>query len=110
MKRIIVFLLIAIMVCCLFASCAQPVSEEKEEVEATITDVKSRPKLIGKTYFKDRDIYFEYNGIEGSWDVSVSTYEEYKDKEGETIKCYLITYTYEDGSTKVELVAVEDYK
>lgn len=109
MKKIVIFLLIAIMVCCLFASCAQPVSEQKEEVEAIITKVRDRLIWTGGTYVKDRDIYFEYNDIEGSWDVNASTYEEYKDKEGETIKCYLITYTYEDGSAKVKLIAVEDY-
>lgn len=110
MKRVIIFLLIAVMVCCLFASCAQPISEEKEEVEATITEVRKRIRMAGKAYLIDRDIYFEYDGIVGSWDVGQKTYNAYKDREGETIKCYLITYTYEDGSTKVELVAVEDYK
>ena len=109
MKRVIIFLLIAVMICCLFASCAQPISEEKEEVDAVITDVRSRLKWVGKTPVRDRDIYFEYDGIIGNWDVSASTYEKYKDKEGDTIRCYLITYTYEDGSTKMELIAVEDY-
>lgn len=109
MKRIIAFLLIAAMVCCLFASCIQPVSEEKEEVEAVITRVRNRVRRVGSAYRRDRDIYFEYDGIKGSWDVNAVTYNAYKGKEGETIKCYLITYTYEDGSTKVKLVAKEDY-
>jgi hypothetical protein len=109
MKRIIAFLLIAATLCCLLVSCAQPISEEKVEVDAVITDVRSRLRPAGKTFIRDRDIYFEYDGIVGSWDVCYKTYKAYKDKEGETIKCYLITYTYEDGSTKTELVAKEDY-
>lgn len=36
MKRIIAILLIAVTLCCLFASCAQPISEEKIEVDAVI--------------------------------------------------------------------------
>lgn len=109
MKKIIAVLLIATMMCCLLVSCAQPISEEKIEVDAVITDVRSRFKPAGKTFVRDRDIYFEYDGIVGSWDIDYKTYEAYKDKEGETIKCYLITYTYEDRSTKVKLVAKEDY-
>lgn len=109
MKRVTAFLLIAATLCCLLVSCAQPISEEKVEVDAVITEVRSRLRMIGKTLIRDRDIYFEYNGIAGDWDVGYKAYEAYKDKEGETIKCYLITYTYEDGSTKVKLVAKEDY-
>lgn len=109
MKKIVAFLLIAGIVCCLFASCAQPISEEKVAVDAVITDVRSRLRPVGKALMRDRDIYFEYDGIVGSWDVDYRTYEAYEGKEGETIKCYLITYTYEDGSTKTQLVAKEDY-
>lgn len=108
-KKFIAILLIAATLCCLLVSCAQPISEEKVEVDAVITDVRSRLRPAGKTFIRDRDIYFEYDGIVGSWDVGYKTYKAYKDKEGETIKCYLITYTYEDGSTKTELVAKEDY-
>lgn len=74
-----------------------------------ITNVQKRIRMVGKTFITDRDIYFKYDGIAGSWDVGYKTYNAYKDREGETIKCYLITYTYEDGSTKVKLVAKEDY-
>ena len=64
---------------------------------------------MGKIVRIERDIYFEYNGITGNWDVGYKIYNTYKGREGETIKCYLITYTYEDGSTRVKLVAKEDY-
>jgi hypothetical protein len=86
------------------------ISEEKIEVEAIITEVDRDPaRLVGKTYRSaDYDIYFEYQGIKGEWDVSRSTYNEYKDKIGQPIKCYLITRTYDDGSTKVTLEMIED--
>jgi hypothetical protein len=109
MKRVIVLLLIAATLCCLLVSCAQPISEEIVEVDAVITNVQKRIRMVSKTFITDRDIYFEYGSIAGSWDVGYKTYNAYKDREGKTIKCYLITYTYEDGSTKVKLVAKEDY-
>lgn len=86
------------------------ISEEKIEVEAIITEVdRDPPRLVGKTYRSaDYDIYFEYQGIKGEWDVSRSIYNEYKDKVGQPIKCYLITRTYDDGSTKVTLEMIED--
>lgn len=109
MKKITLLLLI-ITICCSFISCAELISEEIIEVDAIITQVDRDPmRYIGKTLFPaDYDIYFEYEGVEGSWDVSKETYNLYKDKIGETIKCYLITRTYDDGSTKVTLQAIED--
>lgn len=86
------------------------ISEEKIEVEAIITEVDKDPiRLIGKIVKPaDYDIYFEYQGIKGEWDVSRSIYNEYKDKVGQPIKCYLITRTYDDGSTKVTLEMIEE--
>ena len=109
MKKIILFLLI-MTICCSFISCAELVSEEVIEVNAVITEVDRDPmQYIGKMlYPADYDIYFEYEGVRGSWDVSKETYRLYKDKIGETIKCYLITRTYNDGSTKVTLKVIQD--
>ena len=109
MKKIILLLLI-MTICCSFISCAEIVSEEIIEVDAVITEVDRDPmRYIGKTlYPADYDIYFEYEGIKGSWDVNKETYALYEDKVGETIKCYLITHIYDDGSTKVTLKAVKD--
>lgn len=109
MKKIISLALIAIMLLC-FAGCAELVSEESIEVDAVITGVDRDPmRYIGKTlYPADYDIYFEYDGVRGSWDVSREIYSFYADKIGETIKCYLITRTYDDGSTKVTLKAIKD--
>ena len=86
------------------------VSEEKIEVEAIITEVDKDPiRLIGKIVKPaDYDIYFEYQGIKGEEDISVSEYNKYKDKVGQVIKCYLITRTYDDGSTKVTLEMIEE--
>ncbi len=109
MKKIILLLLI-MTICYSFMSCAELVSEESIEVDAVITKVDYDPMLmVGKTVMPpDYDIYFEYEGVKGSWDVTKRTYKLYEDKVGETIKCYLITRTYDDGSTKVILIAVED--
>jgi hypothetical protein len=109
MKKIILLLLV-MMTCFSFTACAEVVSEEIVEVDAIITEVDYDPPIITQ-YVKrvsDRDIYFEYDGIKGGWDVDKKTYDFYKDKVGESIKCYLITRTYDDGSVRVTLKAVED--
>lgn len=101
MKKILILALLAAMFLC-FASCAKLISEEVVEVEAVITKVDRDPmRIIGKTiYPADYDIYFEYEGIKGSWDVSKKIYSLYKDKVGETIKCNLFIRTYDDGTIR----------
>lgn len=101
MKKIPILALLVVMLLC-FASCEKLISEEVVEVEAIITEVDRDPmRMIGKTvYPADYDIYFEYEGIKGSWDVNKETYNLYKDKVGESIKCYLITHTYDDGTIR----------
>ena len=110
MKKIILILFVAIL-CCLFFSCAELISEKKVEVDAIITEVDRDPMIVIGNVRRpaDYDIYFEYDGIEGSWDVNKATYNEYKDKVGEIIKRYLITSVYDNGEVIVKLVAVEDY-
>lgn len=106
---ILLIILIAVVVC---LTAPELISEEKVEVDAVITEVRHRSAIVTQ-YVKraaDNDIYFEYEGIKGNWDTDYSTYNKYKDKEGETIKCYLITRIYEDGSEEVRLVAVDDYE
>jgi hypothetical protein len=106
----ILIVILLVVVICLTAP--KLVSEEMVEVDAVITDVVHRGPIVTQ-YVKraaDNDIYFEYKGISGNWDTDYSTYNEYRDKEGETIKCYLITRIYEDGSEEVKLVAVDDYE
>lgn len=106
----VLFVLLLAVVVCLVSP--KLVSEEKIEVEAIITEVRHRGPIVTQ-YVKraaDNDIYFEYEGIKGNWDTDRDTYEQYKDKIGEPIKCYLITRVYDNGTTKQELVAVEDYE
>lgn len=106
---ILLIILIAVVVC---LTAPELISEEKVEVDAVITEVRHR-SAIATQYVKraaDNDIYFEYEGIKGNWDTNYETYQAYKGKEGETIKCYLITRVYEDGSEEIRLVAVDDYK
>lgn len=105
-------LLVALLAIVIILASPKLVSEEKVEVEATITEVRHRSAIVTQ-YVKrpaDNDIYFEYEGIKGNWDTDYATYKAYKDKEGESIKCYLITRIYEDGSEETRLVAVDDYK
>ena len=105
---VIIALLLGIIIISIFSP--KVVSEEKIEVEAIITEVDKDPiRLIGKIVKPaDYDIYFEYQGIKGEEDISVSEYNKYKDKVGQVIKCYLITRTYDDGSTKVTLEMIEE--
>lgn len=108
MKKILILALLAAMLLC-FASCAKLISEEVVEVEAVITEVDRDPmRMIGKTvYPADYDIYFEYEGIKGSWDVSKETYNLYEDKVGETITCNLFIRTYDDGTIRKVLKVKE---
>jgi hypothetical protein len=109
MKKILLILL-ATAICCSLSSCfAELVSEEVVEVDAVITKVRRRAGSANPPRPVDRDIYFEYDGIKGSWDVNAEIYNFYKGKEGEVIKCYLITRVYDDGTTRQKLVAVDDY-
>lgn len=87
-------------------------SEEKVEVTATITDTHHSFPMAGPYVYKpaDYDIYFEYDGIKGSWDVNSDVYNQYKDKVGESIRCYLITRVYDNGKTELKLIAVDDYE
>lgn len=104
-------LFVILLVVVIYITAPKLVSEEKVEVDATITDVVHRGPIVTQ-YVKrvaDNDIYFEYEGIKGNWDTDYTTYNKYKNKEGETIKCYLITRIYEDGSEEIRLVAVDDY-
>lgn len=108
MKKIICFCLLG--VCVLLAGCAELISKETTQVEAIITEVDRDPmRIIGKVIMPaDFDIYFEYDGIKGSWDINRKTYELYKDKIGDAIACNLITLTYDDGTIKRRLVSIEE--
>ena len=84
----IIIILAIIIVFGVIALSPKQISEEKIEVEAIITEVDKDPvRLAGKTFIPaDYDIYFEYQGIKGEEDISVSEYNKYKDKVGQVIK------------------------
>jgi hypothetical protein len=107
-----IILLTILLVVAVCFTAPKLVSEEKIEVTATITKTHHSFPMGGPYVYRaaDYDIYFEYNGIKGSWDTDSETYNRYKDKVGEPIKCYLITRIYDDGSEEVRLVAVDDYE
>jgi hypothetical protein len=106
------FIFIVILLPLLIFSLPEVVSEEKIEVTATITDTHHSFPMGGPYVYKaaDYDIYFEYDGIKGSWDVNSDVYYQYEDKIGEPIKCYLITRVYDNGKAELKLVAVDDYE
>lgn len=120
MKRISILLLIAIL-CLILSSCAKVISEESVEVEAIITDTDYDPpytttRIIktGKVmipqviqYPADYDIFLEYEGVTLEWDVDEDTFKQYANKIGNTIKCCLITRTYDDGTIKKELQVIK---
>ena len=75
------------------------VSTMSEEVEAVITNAYMGP-------YGGR-VYVEYDGISLHWEDN-SLYETYKDHIGETVRCYLITRTFEDGKINRTLVYNEN--
>ena len=104
-------LFVVLLVVAICFSAPKLISEEMTEVTATVTDTYHSSPMSGPFVYKpaDYDIYFEYNGIKGSWDTDSTTYDQYKDKVGESIKCYLITCIYDNGSAELKLVAIDDY-
>lgn len=120
MKKISVLLLIAIL-CLTLSSCAKVISEESVEVEAIITDTDYDPpytttRMIhsGKVMIPqvihhpaDYDIFLEYEGVTLEWDTDEDTFKQYENKIGDTIKCYLIIRTYDDGTIKKELQVIK---
>lgn len=101
---------IIILVVCLIAP--KVVSEEKIEVEAVITEVSQERwvRTVPTIRAGERnEIHFEYEGVQGSWEVDHDTYCKYKDKVGEYIRCYLITRVYDNGETQTVLVEINYY-
>lgn len=102
MKRTIAFLLILSLI---FALCgcslhtANIVSTTSEQVDAVVYKTSVNTKW-GYHY-----IYVAYGPAANSWlDENLDLYEYYKDHLGETIRCYLVTQEYDDGSVKYTLV------
>ena len=112
--------LIAIMaiICLIFSlvGCAKLVSTEYENVEVNIVDEYHRgmyvtPIRAGKvttmvTHPAVYRITVEYNGVE--YTISGSdTYNKYKEKVGQTATGTLEIRTYDDGSVRYDITALE---
>lgn len=100
MKRIIALLL---CLTCLLCGCsitkANIVSTTSEVVDAVVYKTSVNTKW-GYHY-----IYVAYGPAANSWyDEDINLYEYYKDHLGETIRCYLVTQEYDDGTKKYSLV------
>lgn len=110
MKRVLIFMLIAVLV--VLTGCAKLVNTEYETVDVKITDKYYRsaymtPVRAGKattfvTHPAVHRIYIEYKGVE--YTISGSTvYHQYKDKIGQTVKGKLKIDTYDDESIKYSI-------
>ena len=104
MKKIIsIILLLAIILCMCGCASVVLVNVEREQVDAIVTGVSENTRW-GYHY-----VYVAYEGCEASWyDESQSLYAYFENRLGGTIPCYLITYTYDNGTTKQKLVYNED--
>lgn len=111
MKRITSILLIAAILLCFFG-CAELVKTETQEVDAIVTDVyykKQWTQMIytGKTIMPivhraQYRVTLTYENVTLTVDDK-EFYDTYKDNIGATVKCILITESYDDGSIHREL-------
>lgn len=116
MKKIISILLITFMLLYL-VSCAELISTETQEVEATVTDVDyegawSQPVWTGEMlmlipYPAQYKVTFTYENVTLTVDDK-DLYDFYKDNVGATVKCDLIIEYYDDGSIEQTLKLKED--
>jgi hypothetical protein len=100
MKRIISIILLMGVLFSLFAGCAYVhiVNIEREQVNAIVTKVS---KTLSGNYFY---IHVAYEGCVDYWCTEdKSLYDYFENRLGETIPCYLVTYTYDNDTTKQEL-------
>ena len=106
------------IVCLMFslAGCAKLINTEYENVEVNIVDEYHRgmyvtPIRAGKvttmvTHPAVYRITVEYNGVE--YTISGSdTYNKYKEKVGKTTIGTLEIRTYDDGTVKYDIIALE---
>lgn len=100
MKQIISIILLMGVLFSLFAGCAYVhiVNVERKQVNAIVTKVS---KTLSGNYFY---IHVAYEGCVDYWCTEdKSLYDYFENRLGETIPCYLVTYTYDNDTTKQEL-------
>ena len=101
MKKFCLIFLIGAMALSLLAGCevSEPAKVDREIVEAVI---------INSGHGRGGDwIKVAYDGVITSWS-NEDLYKYYHTRHGATIKCILVTYTYESGRTKQKLLYNED--
>ena len=113
MKRILTFMLIAVLV--VLTGCTKVINTEYKEVDVKITDIYYRaayvtPLHAGKvrsliTHPAVYRTYIEYDGIEYTLSGS-SIYNKYKNKIGQTVKGKLNIDTYDDNTVKYDIIEI----
>lgn len=101
MKRLCIIFLIFTCLLSLFTGCeiSEPAKVDKEIVEAVV---------VNSGHGRGGDwIKVAYDGVIVSWD-NEDLYKYYHTRHGATIKCVLVTYTYESGRTERKLLYNED--
>ena len=103
MKKIISIILLLAIILSMYG-CGPPtlINVERKQVDAIVVGVSRN--TIYHHY-----VYVAYEGCKTTWyDESQSLYRYFVNRPGNTIPCYLITYTYEDNKIIQELVFNED--
>ena len=101
MKKIIIINIIILLCLSFFVGCevAEPAKVDREIVDAVVVDTG--------TGRGGRWIQVAYDGVMQTW-KSKDLYNYYHTRHGASIQCVLVTYTYESGRTKRELLYNED--
>ena len=101
MKKFCLILLISAITLSLFVGCevSEPAKVDREIVEAVV---------VSSGHGRGGDwIKVAYDGVITSWS-NEDLYKYYHTRHGATIKCILVTYTYESGRMKRKLLYNED--
>ena len=115
MKKIFC-LMLTILLVFLLTGCANLINTETKKVDVLITyedysEAWLQPMWIGKmfTYIShpaQYEITIKYNGIEYTFDNEIY-YNAYKDRVGDTITGTLEIKTYDNGTVKYDIIALE---
>ena len=113
MKRVLVFMLIAVLV--MLTGCAKIINTEYKEVDVKITDTYHRAAYVtpihaGKvtsvvTHPAIYRTYIEYEDVEYSLSGS-GIYYKYKNKIGQTVKGKLKIGTYDDNTIRYDIIEI----
>ena len=109
-------LLLVLLSCLLLTGCNKVVHTEKTKVEVTIVNSYHQDKITYPHYntstktwttkvhqYEENYVYVEYDGMEYTLSGE-QYYRQFGHRIGEEVGAYLITKTYEDGTTKQEII------